>query len=191
MNETILHFFVRNLCCKATATQPNFNTPKPPHAKTSSLFNAIFLSILFFILWMICFYRTVPLTWNWFYLILQKILQFLQCGYSRVDGRMYKQMDRIMDRQTVWWTERPINGWTCNIHAKNDDFPIDFAIFTKALPTDRLTDQPTDRRTDQRTDIPSYRDAIAASKNAKIRFFCHDLRMGHVALFCLILCSMN
>ena len=24
--------------------------------------------------------------------------------------------------------------------AKNDDFPIDFAIFTKALPTDRPTD---------------------------------------------------
>ena len=53
-----------------------------------------------------------------------------------------------------------MNGWTCNIHAKNDDFPIDFAIYTKALPTDG----PTDRPTDQRTDIPSYRDAIAASK---------------------------
>ena len=44
-------------------------------------------------------------------------------------------------------------------HAKNDDFPIDFAIFTKALPTDQ--------RTDGRTDIPSYRDAIAASKKHK------------------------
>ena len=32
-------------------------------------------------------------------------------------------------------------------------------------PTDRPTDQPTDRPTDQWTDIPSYRDAIAASKN--------------------------
>ena len=41
------------------------------------------------------------------------------------------------------------------------DFAIDLAIFTKALPTDR----PTDQRTDGRTDIPSYRDAIAASKN--------------------------
>ena len=45
-------------------------------------------------------------------------------------------------------------------HAKNDDFPIDITIFTKALPTDGPTDRPTDRR----TDIPSYRDAIAASK---------------------------
>ena len=59
---------------------------------------------------------------------------------------------------------------------KNDDFPIDLAIFTKALPTDRPTDQPTDQPTgqptdqptDQRTDIPSYRDAIAASKNVSV-----------------------
>ena len=36
-------------------------------------------------------------------------------------------------------------------HAKNDDFPIDFAIFTKALPTDRPTDQRTGGRTDGRT----------------------------------------
>ena len=45
-------------------------------------------------------------------------------------------------------------------HAKNDDFPIDFAIFTKALRTDQRTNGPTD----QRMDKPSYRDAIAASK---------------------------
>ena len=53
-------------------------------------------------------------------------------------------------------------------HAKNDDFSIDFAIFTKALPTDRQTDQPTD----QRTDKPSYRDAIAASKKICIVMLC-------------------
>ena len=39
-------------------------------------------------------------------------------------------------------------------HAKNDDFPIDFAIFTKALRTDRPTDRPTDQPTDQWTDRP-------------------------------------
>ena len=50
-------------------------------------------------------------------------------------------------------------------HAKNDDFPIDFANFTKALRTDGPTDRPTDGPTNQWTDIPSYRDAIAASKN--------------------------
>ena len=32
-------------------------------------------------------------------------------------------------------------------HAKNNDFPKDFAIFTKALRTDRRTDGPTDRPT--------------------------------------------
>ena len=35
---------------------------------------------------------------------------------------------------------------------KNDDFPIDFAFFTKALPKDQPMDQPTD----QWTDTPSY-----------------------------------
>ena len=34
---------------------------------------------------------------------------------------------------------------------KNDNFPIDFAIFTKALPTDRRTDGPTDGPTDGHT----------------------------------------
>ena len=46
-------------------------------------------------------------------------------------------------------------------NATNDDFSIDFAIFTKALKTNR----PTERPTDGRTDIPSYSYAIAASKN--------------------------
>ena len=50
-----------------------------------------------------------------------------------------------------------MNGWTCNIRAKNDDFPIDFAIFTKALRTDGPTAGPTDRQTDGRTDTLSYR----------------------------------
>ena len=49
-------------------------------------------------------------------------------------------------------------------HAKNNDFPIDFTIFTKALRTDGPTDQRTNGPTDRRTDKPSYRDAIAASK---------------------------
>ena len=46
---------------------------------------------------------------------------------------------------------------------KNDDFPIEFAIFTKALPTDLRTDGPTDRRTDR----PSYRDARTHLKTAR------------------------
>ena len=46
--------------------------------------------------------------------------------------------------------------------SENDDFPIDFAIFTKALRTNGPTDRRTDGPTDRRTDVPSYRDAIAA-----------------------------
>ena len=36
-------------------------------------------------------------------------------------------------------------------YAKNNHFPKDFTIFTKALRTDGPTDQPTDRPTDGRT----------------------------------------
>ena len=64
---------------------------------------------------------------------------------------MDRQMDRTMDRQTEWWVDRPINGWTCNIYAKKDNFLIDFAIFTKALPTDQQTNGLTNRRTNGRT----------------------------------------
>ena len=49
-------------------------------------------------------------------------------------------------------------------YAKYNHFSIGFAIFTKALRTNQRTNQRTDRQTDRRTDIPSYRDAIAASK---------------------------
>ena len=59
-----------------------------------------------------------------------------------------------------------MDGKAKNMHknAKSIDFPIDFAIFTKALRTNGPPDQQTDGPTDQRTDILSYRDAIAASK---------------------------
>ena len=51
--------------------------------------------------------------------------------------------------------------YMCKDMKKNNHFPIDFAIFTKALRTDG--------QTNQRTDKPSYRDAIAAYK--KISYF--------------------
>ena len=68
-----------------------------------------------------------------------------------------------------------MDGHVINVdrHAKNYDFPKDLVIFYKSVTdrrtdrrTDGLTDQPTDQRTYRRTDIPSYRDAIAASKKA-------------------------
>ena len=78
--------------------------------------------------------------------------------------------DRLMDQLTDRWMDRPMDGWNNRwtdiplyrdaIYAtENDDFPTDFAIFTKLL----QTNQQTDRRTNRWTDIPSYRDAIAAS----------------------------
>ena len=59
-----------------------------------------------------------------------------------------------------------MDGHATNMQ-KNDDFTIDFAIFTKALPTDGRTDG----RTDRPTDIPSYRDAIAASNKVQESIF--------------------
>ena len=45
------------------------------------------------------------------------------------------------------------NGHAIYVHrdGKNNDFPMDFAIFTKALRTDGPTDQRTDGQTDQQT----------------------------------------
>ena len=75
-----------------------------------------------------------------------------------------------MDGQTIY----------VHRHSKNSDFPLYYATFTKALRTNRRTDGPTDRRTNQRTDIPSYRDAIAASKNIFYLSpidFCYDMQL--------------
>ena len=93
-------------------------------------------------------------------------------------------MDGLIDD----WMYRPTDGWTNGwtmFHSdtdaidasENDDFATDFAIFTKALRTNRWTNRqtngPTDRQTngptDQRTDISSYRDAIAASKKTEYK----------------------
>ena len=106
------------------------------------LFNASFFSIF---LWMLSvfieLYYLIPIDFTWF---CYRLCNF----YNMVtDMWMDKQIDNIMDRQTDWWADRSINGWTCNTHAKNDEVPIDFAIFTKALPTDRWTDGPTNGRT--------------------------------------------
>ena len=41
--------------------------------------------------------------------------------------------------------------------SENGDFPTDFAISTKALPTNGPTDVPTDGPTDRRTDKAGFR----------------------------------
>ena len=71
------------------------------------------------------------------------------------DGRMDQWMDGLMDR--------PISYTDAIRASENDDFPTDFAIFLKAS----RTYGPTNRLINQQTDIPSYRDAIAASKNTR------------------------
>ena len=54
---------------------------------------------------------------------------------------------------------------TYAIDASVNDFPTNFAFVTKELPAGGPLDQPRDQRTNRRTDKPSYKDAIAASKN--------------------------
>ena len=56
-------------------------------------------------------------------------------------------MNGLMDRQTISCRDA-IDA------TENDNFPTDYAIFTKA-----------NQRTDQWTDLPPYRDVKAASEN--------------------------
>jgi len=66
---------------------------------------------------------------------------------------MDRQMDRIMDRQKNGRTDQLMDGHEIYLrrHAKGNDFPVDFAIFTKALQTNRWIDRPTGRPTDGHT----------------------------------------
>ena len=59
----------------------------------------------------------------------------------------------MIDKQTEKWTDKIINGWIVDAHRheKNNDFSLDFAIFTNALLTDGPTNGPTDRLMDQPT----------------------------------------
>ena len=98
-----------------------------------------------------------------------------------------------------------INGWTKLLYytdaknaSENNDFQTDLAIFTKALQMDRPTEQRTNRRTNQWTDIPSYKDAIAASKNLEflignivLQFFFLNVFRRDARPFCIYLVSMQ
>ena len=73
-------------------------------------------------------------------------------------------MDQWMDRPMDGWINERTSEWTMFFSytdamdaSENDDFPTDFAIFTKALGTNGPKDQ--------WTDIPPYRDAIVTSTN--------------------------
>ena len=136
-------------CCTLDHISTISNVWKQVRANNDAAFQCKFLFNIFFILWMLSvfieLYYLIPIDFTWF------CYRFRNFYNMVTDMWMDKQMDNIMDRQTDWWADRSINGWTCNIHAKNDDVPIDFAIFTKALPPDRRTKGPTDRPTDGHT----------------------------------------
>ena len=67
---------------------------------------------------------------------------------GQTDGQNNGQTDGIMGGQTNEWIDMQ---YMCIDMQKNDDFPIDFAIFTKALRTDRPTDRPTDGPTNRQS----------------------------------------
>ena len=63
-----------------------------------------------------------------------------------------------MDVQTNGWTDQQIDGQCFSFilteaidKSEIDDFPTDFAFFTKAIPTDQATDQRTDGPIDGHT----------------------------------------
>ena len=64
-------------------------------------------------------------------------------------GWMDQQIDRTMDRQNNGWTGQGMDRDAMDMHrrAKHNDFSIDFAIFTKALRTNRRTNGPMNGHT--------------------------------------------
>ena len=109
------------------------------------LFNTILFSIFFFIFWI--FFVSIELR---YWLVISKILQFLQCGY--------RQTDRWTNRQTNGWMDQWMEQWIyvsyvykCDRRILKCWFSNRFCHFYKSV-TDRLTDRSTDRQTDRWTD---------------------------------------
>ena len=119
------------------------------------LFDAIFFSIFFFILWMLYvsteLFHQMPMISLDFVINLTIFNMWLQT-YGLMDGQTDGQNNG--QRQNDGLKVQCMDGHSIYMHgpAKNNDFPTDFAIFTKALQTNRRTKGPTDRRTDGPTD---------------------------------------
>ena len=107
-------------------------TQKQVCKNNDAAFQCNFLFNIFFILWVLSvlieLYHRILIDFTWFCNSV--------CNFYNVITDVW--MDGWTNRwteswtETEWWADRLMNGWTCNIHAKKDDFPIDFAIFTKA-----------------------------------------------------------
>ena len=118
---------------------------------TMRLFNAIFFSIFFSFYWCYLFplnctidFQLISLDFAIDFAIFTMWLQTYGWTDRQTDGQNNRQTDRIMGRQANEWMDMQ---YLCMNMQKNDDFPIDFAIFTKTLPTDQPTDRPTDGHT--------------------------------------------
>ena len=77
---------------------------------------------------------------------------------GQTDGQNNGQTDGILGRQTNEWIDMQ---YMCIEMQQTMIFQQILRFLQKHYGP---TDGPTDRRTNRRTDIPSYRDAIAASK---------------------------
>ena len=116
---------------------------------TMRLFNAIFFSIFFLFYGCYLFSLNCDFTWfgNRFFNLYNLVTDVWIDGWT----------DWLIEKWTDWQNNGRTGQWMdghaiyMHRHAKNNDFPIDFVIFTKALRTDGPTGQRTDEPTDGRT----------------------------------------
>ena len=125
---------------------------------TMRLFEAIFLSMFFsFHGWFVSMklHHGLLIHFTWF---CYRFYNFYNVASDICMGEW-------IDRLTEWWTDSHDYGNTdqwmvghamyVHRYSKDSHFPIDFAIFKKALRTDRPTDQRTDGPMDRQTDQQS------------------------------------
>ena len=126
-------------------------TPTHAHAHPHSIRNYWLRAGLVFSFYR-CFFVSIILCYplaidfNWF---CTRFCHIYVVIYRRMDG----QMDQWIGKQVAGGTNGWINGWTMFLSytivldaSENENFPTDFALFTKALQTDQSTDGPINGR---------------------------------------------
>ena len=114
-------------------------------------FQCNFLFNIFFVLWMLSvfieLFHWLSNDFSWFCNIFFYLYNLVTdvC----MDGWTDRWIEKWTDWQNNWWTGQWMDETAIYMHrhAKNSDFSIDFAIFTKALQSDRRTDKPTNGHT--------------------------------------------